>query len=234
VWGFTFLAYMLSIRHKEMRYLLPLVIPVAILAGVGLAEITRWISRQSPAVRAAGVLLLVSGAVIQYGPPLQKLTEPWADPSRTEPWGRSTWEAVQIGSYLKGVSTPADTVYAVHNFPVLAFYSERKTVSLLPIQEHFEQAWRNAMREPGYFVAYEPAGIIETHACPSEEPLFLFGRIPEHLHGVRIVWARRFRACNSPRAAAMRPTRLSCQYRRIFQSFRLQRLVRFVSTWTRP
>ncbi len=164
-WGFAFLAYMLSIRHKEVRYLLPLVIPVAILAGVGLAEITRWIARQSPAVRAAGVLLLASGAVIQYGSPLQKLAEPWADPSRVEPWvGRSTWEAMQIGSYLKRVSTPADTVYAVHNFPVLAFYSERKTVSLLPIQEHFEQAWRNVMREPGYFVAYEPAGIIETHA----------------------------------------------------------------------
>jgi hypothetical protein len=63
--------------------------------------------------------------------------------------------------------------------------------------------------------------------CASGDPLFLFGRIPEHLHGVRIVWARRFRACNSPRAAAMRPTRtarLSCQYRRIFQSFR--RIVR--------
>src|SRR6266478_7678943 len=85
-----------------------------------------------------------------------KLADPFTD--------RSEWPEVQIARYLREHSTPADTVYAVHNFPVLAFYSERKTVSLLPIQEHFEQAWRNAMREPGYFVAYEPAGIIETHA----------------------------------------------------------------------
>jgi hypothetical protein len=130
-WGLAFLAYMLSIRHKEVRYLLPLVIPVAILAGVGLAEITRWIARKSPAVRAAGVLLLASGAVIQYGSPLQKLAEPWADPSRVELWvGRSTWEAVQIGSYLKRVSTPADTVYAVHNFPVLAFCSGQDCLAI--------------------------------------------------------------------------------------------------------
>lgn len=165
VWGFAFMAYMLSIPHKEARYLLPLVIPVVILAGVGLAEITHWIASQSRGVRAAGLLLLAGVAVVQYGSPLQRLTEPWADPSRVEPWvGRSTWEAVQIGSYLKRISTPADTVYAVHNFPVLAFYSERKTVSLLPIQENFEQTWRDVMREPGYFVAYDPAGIIETHA----------------------------------------------------------------------
>ncbi len=152
VWGFAFMAYMLSIPHKEARYLLPLVIPVVILAGVGLAEITHWIARQSRGVRAAGLLLLAGVAVVQYGSPLQRLTEPWADPSRVEPWvGRSTWEAVQIGSYLKRISAPADTVYAVHNFPVLAFYSERKTVSLLPIQENFEQTWRDVMREnPGF------------------------------------------------------------------------------------
>jgi len=67
------------------------------------------------------------------------------------------------------VSTPNDTIYAAHNFPVLAFYSERRTVSLLPIQETFDQVWRDAMKEPGFLVYYLPADITETHAL---KPMF--------------------------------------------------------------
>ena len=47
---------------------------------------------------------------------------------------RSVWPEVQIAQYLRNRSTPADTVYAAHNFPVLAFYSEHRTVSPYPFR----------------------------------------------------------------------------------------------------
>jgi hypothetical protein len=69
------------------------------------------------------------------------------------------------------VSTPADTIYAAHNFPVLAFYSERRTVSLLPIQENFDQAWPDLMRQAGFLVYFHPAQIMEIHSInPSLKP----------------------------------------------------------------
>ncbi len=162
MWGLAFLAYMLTIGHKEVRYLLPLAIPVVIISALGVAASCRWIARQARPVWVAGVLLGVAVAVADYASPFRKLRAPWTD--------RSESEEVQIAGYLREQSTPADTIYAAHNFPVLAFYSGRKTVSLLPIQAEFEQVWRRAMARPGFLVYYPPAGIKETH---SKNPHFM-------------------------------------------------------------
>ena len=162
MWGLAFLAYMLTIGHKEVRYLLPLTIPVVIISALGVAASCRWIARQAGPVWVAGALLGFAVAVADYASPFQKLRGPWTDSSESE--------EVQIAGYLREHSTPADTIYAAHNFPVLAFYSGRKTVSLLPIQAEFEQVWRRVMAQPGFLVYYPPAGIKETH---SKNPHFM-------------------------------------------------------------
>jgi len=162
MWGLAFFAYMLTIGHKEVRYLLPLAIPVVIISALSVTAFFRWIAHQARAVWVAGVLLGVAVAVADYASPFQKLRAPWTD--------RSESEEVQIAGYLREHSTPADTIYAAHNFPVLAFYSGRRTVSLLPIQAEFEQVWRRVMARPGFLVYYPPAGIKETH---SKNPHFM-------------------------------------------------------------
>jgi 4-amino-4-deoxy-L-arabinose transferase-like glycosyltransferase len=162
IWGLAFLAYMLTIGHKEVRYLLPLAIPVVIISALGVTALFGWIARQAGLVWIAGLLLGVAVAVADYASPFQKLRDPWTD--------RSESEEVQIAGYLREHSTPADTIYAAHNFPVLAFYSGRKTVSLLPIQAEFEQVWRRVMAQPGFLVFYPPAGIKKTH---SKNPHFM-------------------------------------------------------------
>ena len=178
MWGVAFFAYMLSIPHKEVRYLLPLAISVVVISALGLAELFRWCARQASPVKAAGLLLGIAVVMLDYAPSLQKLVEPWVD--------RSEWEAVQIGRYLHEVSTPADTIYAAHNFPVFAFYSERRTVSLLPIQGDFDQAWRELMKQPGFIVYYRPAGIKETHSIyPSFKPDWQFLEASPNFHLVR-------------------------------------------------
>ena len=165
LWGAAFLVYMLSIPHKEVRYLLPMVIPVAIVSALCLADLFRWCARQAGPVKVAALLLGIGVAAVDYAPSLQKLARPWLDRSLVEPWvGRSEWEAVQIGRYLHEISAPADTIYAAHNFPVFAYYSERRTVSLLEIQGNFDQRWREVMNRPGFLVYYLPAGIKETHS----------------------------------------------------------------------
>ncbi len=162
MWGLFFFAYMLTIGHKEVRYLLPLAIPVVIISALSVTALFRWIARQARPVWVAGALLGVAVAVADYASPFQKLRDPWSDSSESE--------EVQIAGYLREHSTPADTIYAAHNFPVLAFYCGRKTVSLLPIQAEFEQVWRRVMAQPGFLVYYPPAGIKETH---SKNPHFM-------------------------------------------------------------
>src|SRR5438128_4549813 len=89
MWGGAFFAYMLSIPHKEVRYLLPLAIPVVVISALGLAELFRWCARQARSVRAIGILLSAAVVMLDYAPSLQKLREPWLD--------RSEREEVQIG-----------------------------------------------------------------------------------------------------------------------------------------
>jgi 4-amino-4-deoxy-L-arabinose transferase-like glycosyltransferase len=160
-WGLAFLAYMISIPHKEVRYLLPLAIPVVLISTQGLTELLRRFPRHTLPIKVAVLLICIAVAALDYSSPFQQLMKPWAD--------RSESETVRIALYLREVSALDDTVYAAHDFPVLAFYSERRTVSLLPIQVNFDKAWRDFMARPGYFVYYDPAKIGETH---SGSPVF--------------------------------------------------------------
>jgi 4-amino-4-deoxy-L-arabinose transferase-like glycosyltransferase len=163
IWGIAFFAYMLSIPHKEIRYLLPLAIPAVVIAAVGATTAYHWCARQATPLKVAGLVLGVFLAVADYGSPLLKLAGPFTD--------RSEWPEVQIARYLREHSTPADTIYAAHNFPVLAFYSERRTVSLLPIQEDFDRQWSDFMSQPGFFVYFPPEHIGEIHALhPALKP----------------------------------------------------------------
>jgi len=65
---------------------------------------------------------------------------------------RSEWPEVQIARYLREHSTPADTIYAAHNFPSTGVQFGARTVSLLPIQEDFDHQWGAFMSRPGFFV----------------------------------------------------------------------------------
>src|SRR5260221_1817237 len=77
MWGGAFLVYMLTIPHKEVRYLLPLAIPVVVTSALGLAELFRWCERQARPVRAIGVLFGAAVVMLDYAPSLHKLMEPW-------------------------------------------------------------------------------------------------------------------------------------------------------------
>ena len=86
IWGAAFLVYMLRIPHKEVRYLLPLAIPVGVISALGLAALFRWFAHQATPVRVVGLLLGVALVIANYGTPFQKLMGPWYDPSRLDPW----------------------------------------------------------------------------------------------------------------------------------------------------
>ena len=159
LWGIAFLVYMCGIPHKEVRYLLPLGIPVVMLAAIASADILSWLKTRSQPWRTAALALTAIAIAADYAPALRSLGEPWIDDSKRE--------SVQIAEYLRAGAAPNDVIYAAHFFPVLAFYSAHKTESLLPYQSEFEQVWRNVMAKPGYLVYYPPAGIGETHAVNS-------------------------------------------------------------------
>jgi len=146
VWGILFFAYMLTVTHKETRYIIPIAIPVVILSAVGLVWIFETTAKKNVVVKAIVGGLLVCLTILQFYPSFQRLSAPWVD--------KTLRGSVPIPQYLKKIANEKDTIYATHEFPVLAFYSELKTVSLLEVQEDFYEKWQGHMKEPGYYVYY--------------------------------------------------------------------------------
>lgn len=159
-WGGAFFLYMLSTPHKEVRYLLPLVMPALIVSAVGASALVGFIRHQGMTLRVAALLLACIIATMDYGSVFSRLRAPLVN----------RWESpeVQIARFLAAHSTAAETVYAAHNFPVFAYYSARPTVSLLPIQDSFDEDWREVMDKPGLLVYAHPERIGEIHSVNPE------------------------------------------------------------------
>jgi 4-amino-4-deoxy-L-arabinose transferase-like glycosyltransferase len=155
-WGAAFLAYMLTIPHKEVRYLLPLAIPVLVIAAVGLTRIASRALTMPPKLRIVAVSLAFLIVAAEFGPALAPLLR--------EPVDRFVSSEVEIAEYLRTHSSPQDTIYAAHNYPVFAFYSERRTMSLLPIQDDFDRVWRERMNQPGFLVYTHPDQLGDIHS----------------------------------------------------------------------
>lgn len=158
-WGIAFFIYMAAIPHKEVRYLLPLALPVIVIGALGFDRLRRLAIARGLALRLGGLAMAAALLMPAFAPTFQRLGQAWVDDSE--------WEAVRIARFLREASSASDVVYAAHEFPVLAFYSGRTTVSLLPVQQAFERRWRHYMNRAGLFVHYHPETIGETHGLTS-------------------------------------------------------------------
>jgi 4-amino-4-deoxy-L-arabinose transferase-like glycosyltransferase len=155
-WGAAFFGYMLTIPHKEVRYLLPLTIPVLVTASWGVAGIVRRVTPARTPFRMAVVSLAILIVVADFGRAVVPIMHEAVD--------RSITSEVEIALFLRAHSSEGDTIYAAHNYPVFAFYTERNTMSLLPIQDNFDQVWREQMKLPGFLVYTHPDQLGEIHS----------------------------------------------------------------------
>jgi len=155
-WGACFLAYMLTIPHKEVRYLLPLTIPVFVIAAVALAGIASHANTARRGFQIVAVSLAILIITADFGEAIAPLVH--------EPVDRVVSNEVEIAQYLRANSSPRDTIYAAHNYPVFAFYTERRTVSLLTFQDNFDDVWQERMNLPGFLVYTHPDQLGEIHS----------------------------------------------------------------------
>ena len=66
VWSAAFFVYMLRISHTEVRYLLPLAIPVVIMSALGVTQIGRWLARRAMPFKVFGLLLAAAVAAVEF------------------------------------------------------------------------------------------------------------------------------------------------------------------------
>ena len=144
VWALPLLLFLDRVTHKETRYILPAIPALYLLSGRGLS----WLRHEllaSVAVVALPIGMYYTVAHLNYF----QGREPWVDTMLE--YSGDTRDA---GLYLKANTAPNAVVYSNHLWPVLAYYSKRKTVIVWPNDERFYRSYPKNMSENGYFTFY--------------------------------------------------------------------------------
>ena len=143
-WAALTLLYFSNLPHKELRYILPLAVPLFLLAGRGLAVLARARTLQS---RAVGMIILALALVYSFAPLRQRFSMPFLSPYVSE--------EVEASDYLNQHANPAEWLYANFNYPVFGYYTRMK-LSLLRQQDmSFYTAFPENMPEDGYLILYK-------------------------------------------------------------------------------
>jgi 4-amino-4-deoxy-L-arabinose transferase-like glycosyltransferase len=148
LWYAGFTLYLTTVSHKEIRYVLPAIPALFLLAGHGLASL------QSKRV------VLVTAALVSLSAAFMIRRVSYFD-------GRESWvegmlaysaETRPAALYLQEHMTAEQVIYSNHLWPVIAYYSKRKTLDLWPRDESFYRVYPRNLKQDGYLVVYEGVG----------------------------------------------------------------------------
>lgn len=184
------LAYLTSLPHKEERYIVPGMPSVFLLAAAGYAHIMRLFPARG--LTAAGIVaaLLLPLARLDYY-------------QGNEVWVRQmlalSADTRAAAGYLRAKLGPDEVVYSNHIWPIVAFYTKRKTVRIWPSDERFYEYFPHNMPHNGLLVFYRGVEKQPTEDWLARRPEFQ--RLPEF--GSAVVYAYRARPGVAPLQTAM-------------------------------
>ncbi len=146
LWAILVSAYLTNSPHKEIRYLLPVVPILFLIAGAGYARCKR-----RPVLVAAALAALIAGAFtlsrLPYFNGSQDLGEDqllaYADQTR------------DAANFLRPRLTPGQVIYTSSLYPIMAWYTKWPTEALWPWDDSFYLAFPKNMRTDGYLVVYK-------------------------------------------------------------------------------
>ncbi len=127
--------------HKEPRYLLPIVAPLALLSSRGIAYVMENKKLVILAVLVAGLIYFQSAA-----PAFTRLQEPFINKDKTD--------EMKISEYIRSNYPQDITVYTNNNYPVYAYYSNRKTLNPEGLGRPFSY-YSESLKEKDLLIVYK-------------------------------------------------------------------------------
>ena len=142
VWIFLFLAYLTYVPHKELRYLFPIGLPLAILSARGYIIFSRLFNSRLRII--FGALLagyfIIAGFLVFY--------------NQVEGRGmiiNESFDEVRAADYIKGMNYTG-SIYSHHNWPVLAYYSGLEVKSIWPNDMQFYSHADDILKNSGIII----------------------------------------------------------------------------------
>ncbi|MCD4740365.1 glycosyltransferase family 39 protein [archaeon] len=134
----VFLAGMTLISHKEVRYVIPVSIPLVLIASKGFSS---FLSRNWKGVLIV-LILLLSVFYTLFATPSWIYTL-WGDPTTSV-----------AGLYAKENLPEGYVLYSNYDYAALAYYSQKKTIPIMPYEERIYTDLDKFMPHTGWFAYY--------------------------------------------------------------------------------
>jgi hypothetical protein len=146
-WIAIFLAYITMTPHKELRYIIPISLPVVLLAARGICIIFNKISSiKKKGLRYLGYGLVVLFFLSAFYPSFLKLKDPLINSSTSIEMMASQFI---VENYPKDV-----IIYSNHNYPIFAYHTGYKTLRLENQDERFYDYYPLEMNASGIIIMY--------------------------------------------------------------------------------
>jgi 4-amino-4-deoxy-L-arabinose transferase-like glycosyltransferase len=143
-WTFLFLAYLTNNPHKELRYLMPVIAPLTLLASKGLSDFVSLFKKSKKIIYVLTfffiAFLLFQNMQYQADRNFKLLDS-------------SENDDIRASTFIKN-NFPQDTlIYTNYRWPVFAYYTGYDLTLLLPWDESFYSNYKKVMTKPGIVVA---------------------------------------------------------------------------------
>jgi len=148
LWAATLLVFFSALHHKEPRYLMPLAVPLFLLAGIGLSVLLR--GRQT-AARAAGTVFLIGALAYTFLPLHERFESPFND--------HEVSEEMQVSDFLNHSVPPSTVLYSNFNYPVFAYYTNLRVYRLPDSGSALYDALSH-LPDNGILIAYREDDVI--------------------------------------------------------------------------
>jgi 4-amino-4-deoxy-L-arabinose transferase-like glycosyltransferase len=141
-WIIFFIGYISYVPHKELRYIIPIALPVILLASKGISQLF-LIKKVKIKNLFIGIMILLF--IFSSYSSFSRMSEPLINTYQTD--------EMKISKFISN-KYHLNTIYTNHNYPVFAYYTGFKTIKLEYQNELFYSTYKDEMKENGLIIIY--------------------------------------------------------------------------------
>ena len=146
LWSVVFFAYVSITQHKEIRYLLPVALPVILLSARGCAPL---FNVKNKILKTVFLFVLSVLFIASFSEAFVRLDEPFVSPLKTD--------ALRASDFILARGSDLNFVYSNTNHPVHAYYTGM-SVTGVQFMNDFYLNFPENMPHKGYFIFYPGFG----------------------------------------------------------------------------
>jgi hypothetical protein len=138
-WIILYLTYISLTSHKEIRYSLPLLMPLTILSSIGFYKLSQLFKYKKTILFALAIIsiIIISPTIIRKVSHMNT----YYDPS----------DEIMMSNYINSLYY-SEILYTNTNWPVFAYYTNKTIIVVWPQDEEFYSEYKKVMTNEGYFV----------------------------------------------------------------------------------